>query len=90
MANEITTLTSPTTRTSTDIIKDIDSKMQALSGGNTEKAKEIYKQVAEILSGENVRVSRGGTTGVDGNADTKTGGATGTPVLDNPDDAKAK
>lgn len=90
MANEINTVTSPTTRTSTDIIKDIDSKMQALSGGNTEKAKEIYKQVAEILSGENVRVSRGGTTGVDGNADTKTGGATGTPVLDNPDDAKAK
>ena len=90
MANDINTSMSPTTRTSADIIRDIDSKMQALSGGNAEKAKEIYKQVAEILSGESVRVARGGTTGVDGNAETKTGGATNVPVLDNPDDAKAK
>ena len=90
MANDINTSMSPTTRTSADIIRDIDSKMQALSGGNAEKAKEIYKQVAEILSGESVRVARGGTTGVDGNADTKTSGATNVPVLDNPDDAKAK
>ena len=90
MANDISSVGSSAARTPNDIINDIDSKVQKLSGGDAEKVKEIYKQVVEILSGENVRVARGGTAGVDGNTETKTGGTTGVPVLDNPDDAKAK
>ena len=90
MANDISSVTSPSARTPNDIINGIDDTVQKLSGGDAEKVKEIYKQVVEILSGENVRVARGGTTGVDGNPETKTGGMTGVPVLDNPDDAKAR
>lgn len=90
MANDISSVTSPSARTPNDIINGIDDTVQKLSGGDAEKVKEIYKQVVEILSGENVRVARGGTTGVDGNPETKTGGTTGVPVLDNPDDAKAR
>ena len=83
--------TSMPPRTATDILSSIDKQVKDLSGGNNEKVKDIYKKVAEIISGEGVRVSRGGTTGVDGNPDTsKTNGATGAPSLDNPDDQKAK
>lgn len=57
---------------------------------NNAKVKDIVKNALELLSGDSVKVSRGGTTGVDGNIDkTKTSGSTGVPVLDNPDDTKA-
>lgn len=59
-----------------------------LVGANAEKAKEVINKTVEILSGTNVRVTRGATAGVDGNRDTKTSGATGTPALDNPGDPK--
>ena len=76
-------------RTPVDILSGIDKQVKELSGGNAEKAKEVYKQVAELLSGENIKVVRSGSSGVDGNTDNKTSGATGTPVLDNPDDIQA-
>jgi hypothetical protein len=60
-----------------------------LMGANTEKAKDIISKTMEILAGASVRVTNGGTAGVDGNRDTgRTSGATGTPALDNPGDAK--
>ena len=84
-------ITGTTQKSSVDILKSIDEQVNNLSGGNSEKVKEIYKNVVDILSGDNVKVSKGTTTGVDGNRDTsKTSGSTGVPVLDNPDDAKAK
>ena len=84
-------ITGTTQRSSADILKSIDDQVKNLSGGDSEKVKEVYKNVVEILSGDNVKVSRGATTGVDGNRDTsKTNGSTGVPVLDEPNDAKAK
>lgn len=64
-------------------------ELAKLLGGNTEKTKEIIGKTVEILSGANVRVTRGGAVGVDGNADAgRTSGATGAPALDNPGDAR--
>ena len=84
-------ITGATQKSPADILKSIDEHVNNLSGGNSEKVKEIYKNVVDILSGDNVKVSKGATTGVDGNRDaSKTNGSTGVPVLDNPDDAKAK
>ena len=88
---DMTPIAGTTQRSSVDILKSIDEHVNNLSGGDSEKVKEIYKNVVDILSGDNVKVSRGAATGVDGNKDTsKTGGTTGVPVLDNPDDVKAK
>ena len=84
-------ITGTTQRSSADILKSIDDQVKNLTGGDSEKVKELYKNVVDILSGDNVKVSRGATTGVDGNRDTsKTNGSTGVPVLDEPNDAKAK
>ena len=69
----------------------IDNAVNKLTDGDAQKVKELFKEVANILSGDSVKVSNGGTAGVDGNKDTtKTTGATSTPALDNPDDTKAK
>lgn len=77
-------MTDPSLNTNTD------PNTQKLNTGDNTKVKEIVSKAMEIIAGDNVRVTRGGTTGVDGNADTsKTSGATGVPVLDNPDDEKA-
>ena len=88
---DIAPMTGATQRSSADILKSIDDQVKNLTGGDSEKVKELYKNVVDILSGDNVKVSRGATTGVDGNKDTsKTNGSTGVPVLDEPNDAKAK
>ena len=80
-----------TTKTSYHLPKNIEDAVGKLTGGDAQKTKEIISEVANILSGDNVRVSRGATTGVDGNKDTsRTSGATSTPSLDNPDDSTAK
>ena len=50
------------------------------------KAKEIIKNVLEIISGMNVKVSRGDDTSVTGAGEKKTSGGTNVPALDNPDD----
>ena len=80
-----------TTKTSYHPPKNIEDTIGKLAGGDAQKTKEIISEVANILSGDNVRVSRGATTGVDGNKDTsRTSGATSTPSLDNPDDSTTK
>ena len=80
-----------TTKTSYHPPKSIEDTVGKLTGGDAQKTKEIISEVANILAGDNVRVSRGATTGVDGNKDTsRTSGATSTPSLDNPDDSTAK
>jgi transloator len=67
--------------------QNLAAENMKLLGANTEKAKEIIGKTVEILSGTNVRVSQGGTTGVDGNNNRITG-ATGAPALDDPGDVK--
>ena len=60
----------------------------AKSAGTSEKTKELLNDVALILSGSNIKVTNhGGNT--DGTTERKTTGATSTPALDNPGDAKA-
>ena len=58
--------------------------------GDSTKAKEIVDKAVEILAGTNVKITRGDDTSVGGTAERKTFGANNIPVLDNPDDAKAK
>lgn len=71
--------------------KTIDNAVSKLISGDAQKTKEIFREVANILAGDSVRVTRGATTGVDGNKDTtKTSGATGAPSLDNPGDESAR
>ena len=61
----------------------------AKSSGTSEKTKELLRDVAAMLSGTNVKVvNQAGNT--DGTAEKKTTGATSTPALDNPADAKAQ
>ncbi len=69
--------------------KSLES-FQQLSGANSEKVKEILGKTLEVLAGANVKVTRQDSTGADGVAEKKTTGATSTPALDNPDDAKAR
>ena len=67
----------------------IDQMETAAKGaGVSEKTKELLRDVAAILSSNNVKVTnQGGNT--DGTTEKKTSGATSTPALDNPDDLKA-
>ena len=58
--------------------------------GDSTKAKEIVDKAVEILAGTNVKITRGDDTSVGGTAERKTSGANNVPVLDNPDDAKAR
>jgi len=89
--SDITTTTATMPKTQVDNYKNVDVVSQKLTGGDAQKTKELIGEVANILSGENVRVSRGATAGADGNKDTaRTSGATSTPSLDNPDDTSAK
>lgn len=70
-------------------LQGADAKGATVNGADSTKVKEIVSKTLEILAGTNVKVTRGDSTGVDGAAEKKTSGATSTPVLDNPDDAKA-
>jgi len=54
------------------------------------KAKDIQSKALEVLAGLNVKVTRSDDTSAGGIGERKTTGATNVPVLDNPDDAKAK
>ena len=66
----------------------IDTAAQLAKGlGLSEKATQAVKEVAALLGNRNVNVSA--PAGVRSEAGTPTG-ATGAPVLDNPDDEKAK
>jgi len=88
---DITPMTGVGQRGAADILSCVDEQVKNLSGGDSEKVKEICRNVVDVLSGDNVKVSRGAATGVDGNKDTsKTSGSTGVPVLDDPNDAQAK
>ena len=77
-------------KTAADYLKSIDETVDKLSGGDSAKKKEIFKDIANVLGGTNFRVTRGETTGGTEIGDKLTSGATGVPSLDNPDDAKAK
>ena len=66
----------------------IDTAAQLAKGlGLSEKATQAVKEVAALLGNRNVNVSA--PAGVRSEAGTPAG-ATGVPVLDNPDDEKAK
>ena len=54
------------------------------------KAKDIQSKALEVLAGTNIKVTRSDDTSATGVGEKKTLGATNVPVLDNPDDAKAK
>ena len=89
--SDITPTSAATQRTSADILQNIDNTVAKLTGGDAEKTKELFREVANIISGVSVRVSNGGTSGVDGNRDTtRTNGGTSTPSLDNPGDPSAR
>ena len=89
--SDITPTSAATQRTSADILQSIDNTVAKLTGGDAEKTKELFREVANIISGVSVRVSNGGTSGVDGNRDTtRTNGGTSTPSLDNPGDPSAR
>ena len=60
------------------------------SGENAAQLKEIVGKAMEVLAGSNLKVTKSDTAGADGTAEKKTSGATGAPVLDNPDDTLAK
>ena len=78
--SDITPTSAATQRTSADILQNIDNTVAKLTGGDAEKTKELFREVANIISGVSVRVSNGGTSGVDGNRDTtRTNGGTSTP-----------
>ena len=64
--------------------------LSKMSGENAAAMKEVTSKAMEVLAGANLKVTKSDTAGVDGAAEKKTNGATSTPVLDNPDDAKAK
>ena len=64
--------------------------LSKMSGNDAAKMKEVTSKALEVLAGANLKVSKSDTAGTDGVAEKKTNGATSTPVLDNPDDAKAK
>ena len=64
--------------------------LSKMSGNDAAKMKEVTSKAMEVLAGANLKVSKSDTSGTDGVAEKKTNGATSTPVLDNPDDAKAK
>ena len=64
--------------------------LSKMSGNDAAKMKEVTSKAMEVLAGANLKVSKSDTAGTDGVAEKKTNGATSTPVLDNPDDAKAK
>jgi len=84
MAGEINPTAS---RTQTQTLID-QMETAAKGAGVSEKTKELLKDVAAILSGNNVRVTnQAGNT--DGTTERKTSGATSTPALDNPGDIKA-
>ncbi|MBE6382632.1 MAG: hypothetical protein E7049_06435 [Lentisphaerae bacterium] len=88
--SDITT-TPLSTKKMFDVPKSFENSVNKLLGGDGQKTKEVISEVANILSGDNVRVSKGSTTGVDGNRDTtKTNGSTGVPSLDNPGDTVAR
>ena len=65
------------------------SQVAKMAGDGT-KAKEVISKAVEVLTGANVKVTRGDDTTATGAGEKKTVGATGAPALDNPDDAKAK
>ena len=62
--------------------------LQQMSGTNSEEVKAVVNKALEVLAGANVKVTRQDSTGTDGTVEKKTSGATSTPALDNPDDAK--
>ena len=64
--------------------------LSKMSGDDAAKMKDVTGKAMEVLAGANLKVSKSDTSGTDGVAEKKTNGATSTPVLDNPDDAKAK
>ena len=65
------------------------NKFTEVANDNT-KAKEIQSKALEVLAGANVKITRGDDASATGVGERKTTGATNVPVLDNPDDAKAK
>ena len=65
------------------------NKSTEVANDNT-KAKEIQSKALEVLAGLNVKITRSDDTSAGGIGERKTSGATNVPVLDNPDDAKAK
>ena len=65
------------------------NKSTEVANDNT-KAKEIQSKALEVLAGLNVKVTRSDDTSAGGIGEKKTFGATNIPVLDNPDDVKAK
>ena len=65
------------------------NKFTEVANDNT-KAKDIQSKALEVLAGLNVKVTRSDDTSAGGIGERKTFGATNVPVLDNPDDAKAK
>ena len=84
MPGEIPTVNTNNARQSSSI--DLASTL-AKGLGLSEKATEAVKEVASLLGNRNVSV----TTPTTPRSETGTvGGATGAPVLDNPDDEKAK
>ena len=60
------------------------------SGADGTELKEVVGKAMEVLAGANLSVTKSDTTGSAGTAERKTTGATNVPVLDNPNDAKAK
>ena len=65
------------------------NKSTEVANDNT-KAKDIQSKALEVLAGTNIKVTRSDDTSATGVGEKKTLGATNVPVLDNPDDAKAK
>ena len=65
------------------------NKFTEVANDNT-KAKDIQSKALEVLAGTNIKVTRSDDTSATGVGEKKTLGATNVPVLDNPDDAKAK
>lgn len=61
-----------------------------MSGEDSAAIKEINSKAMEVLAGSNLKILKSETAGTDSVAEKKTSGATNTPVLDNPDDVKAK
>lgn len=68
----------------------IYEQLSKLSGSESTELKQVVGKAMEVLAGSNLKVTKSEIPGTDSVAEKKTNGATGTPALDNPDDAQVK
>ena len=87
MAGEITGVGKNAAST---ISQGIYEQISKLSGSESAELKQVVGKAMEVLAGANLKVTKSELPGTDSVAEKKTNGATGTPALDNPDDAQVK